>query len=116
MPTADPPGTVLATAVVAWVITIAYQKPSPGVTVIHTNAWVHRFQTASRPRVVSSSQVMAVTAAHAWLRSGFLTRKSPCPGASSPTGDSGFRPNHRASAGARQDGPARRDPMLAGRG
>ena len=38
MPMADPPGTVLATAVVAWVMTIARQKPSPGVTVIHTKA------------------------------------------------------------------------------
>ena len=30
MPMADPPGTVLATAVVAWVITIACQNPGPG--------------------------------------------------------------------------------------
>jgi hypothetical protein len=34
MPMADPPGTVLATAVVAWVMTMARQKPSPGVTAI----------------------------------------------------------------------------------
>jgi hypothetical protein len=33
-----PAGTVLATAVVAWVITIARQNDSPGVTDIHTNA------------------------------------------------------------------------------
>jgi hypothetical protein len=38
MPMADPPGTVLATAVVASVITIARQSPRPGVTVIHTKA------------------------------------------------------------------------------
>jgi hypothetical protein len=38
MPIADPPGTVLATAVVDWVMTIARQNPSPGVTAIHTNA------------------------------------------------------------------------------
>jgi hypothetical protein len=38
IPMADPPGTVLATAVVAWVMTMARQNPSPGVTVIHTNA------------------------------------------------------------------------------
>ena len=38
MPMADPPGTVLATAVVAWVMTMARRNPSPGVTVIHTNA------------------------------------------------------------------------------
>jgi hypothetical protein len=38
LPIAAPPGTVLATAVVAWVMTIARQKPSPGVTDIHTNA------------------------------------------------------------------------------
>jgi hypothetical protein len=39
IPIADPPGTVLATAVVDWVITIARPNDSPGVTVIHTNAW-----------------------------------------------------------------------------
>jgi hypothetical protein len=38
IPITDPPGTVLATAVVAWVITMARQNPSPGVTVIHTKA------------------------------------------------------------------------------
>jgi hypothetical protein len=38
MPMADPAGTVLATAVVAWVMTMARQKPSPGVTDIHTKA------------------------------------------------------------------------------
>ena len=38
IPIADPPGTVLATAVVAWVMTMARQKPSPGVTDIHTKA------------------------------------------------------------------------------
>jgi hypothetical protein len=38
MPMADPPGTVLATAVVVWVITMARQNPRPGVTVIHTKA------------------------------------------------------------------------------
>ena len=38
MPIADPPGTVLATAVVAWVMTMARPKPSPGVTAIHTKA------------------------------------------------------------------------------
>jgi hypothetical protein len=38
IPMADPAGTVLATAVVAWVITIACQNPSPGVTDIHTKA------------------------------------------------------------------------------
>jgi hypothetical protein len=38
MPMADPAGTVLVTAVVAWVITMARQKPSPGVTAIHTKA------------------------------------------------------------------------------
>ena len=38
MPIADPPGTVLATAVVAWVMTMARPKPSPGVTDIHTKA------------------------------------------------------------------------------
>jgi hypothetical protein len=32
MPIADPPGTVLATAVVAWVISIARQNDRPGVT------------------------------------------------------------------------------------
>ena len=64
IPMADPPGTVLATAVVAWVMTMARRNPSPGVTVIHTKAYVHRFQAASRPRVVSSGQVMAVIAAH----------------------------------------------------
>jgi hypothetical protein len=38
IPMADPPGTVLATAVVAWVIIMARQKPNPGVTAIHTKA------------------------------------------------------------------------------
>ena len=38
MPIADPPGTVLATAVVAWVMTMARPNPSPGVTDIHTKA------------------------------------------------------------------------------
>jgi hypothetical protein len=38
MPIADPPGTVLATAVVAWVIPMARQRPRPGVTAIHTKA------------------------------------------------------------------------------
>ena len=38
IPMADPPGTVLATAVVVRVITMARQNPSPGVTAIHTNA------------------------------------------------------------------------------
>ena len=38
MPMAEPPGTVLATAVVAWVMAMARQKLSPGVTVIHTKA------------------------------------------------------------------------------
>jgi hypothetical protein len=37
-PIAEPPGTVLATAVVDWVITIACPKVSPGVTDIQTNA------------------------------------------------------------------------------
>ena len=31
IPIADPPGTVLATAVVAWVMTMARRNPSPGV-------------------------------------------------------------------------------------
>jgi hypothetical protein len=31
-------GTVLVTAVAAWVITMARPKPSPGVTDIHTKA------------------------------------------------------------------------------
>jgi hypothetical protein len=38
IPMADPAGTVLATAVVAWVITIARPKDRPGVTDIHTKA------------------------------------------------------------------------------
>jgi hypothetical protein len=38
IPIADPPGTVLATAVADWVITIAWTNPTPGVTDIHTNA------------------------------------------------------------------------------
>jgi hypothetical protein len=38
MPMADPAGTVLVTAVVAWVMTMARQKPNPGVTAIHTKA------------------------------------------------------------------------------
>jgi hypothetical protein len=36
--TGPAPGTVLAGAVVAWVITIARANDSPGVTDIHTNA------------------------------------------------------------------------------
>jgi hypothetical protein len=35
---ADPAGTVLATAVVAWVMPIARQNDRPGVTDIHTKA------------------------------------------------------------------------------
>jgi hypothetical protein len=35
---ADPAGTVLVTAVVAWVMTVARRNPSPGVTAIHTSA------------------------------------------------------------------------------
>ncbi len=38
MPIAEPAGTVLVTAVVDWVITIALPNVSPGVTDIHTNA------------------------------------------------------------------------------
>ncbi len=40
MPMAEPPGTVLATAVADWVITIARPNDSwgAGVTDIHTNA------------------------------------------------------------------------------
>jgi hypothetical protein len=38
MPTAEPAGTVLVIAVVAWVMTMARPKVSPGVTVIHTKA------------------------------------------------------------------------------
>jgi hypothetical protein len=37
IPIADPPATVLATAAVAGVITMARQNPAPGVSVIHTN-------------------------------------------------------------------------------
>ena len=36
--TGPAPGTVLATAVVDWVMAIARQKPSPGVTDIQTKA------------------------------------------------------------------------------
>jgi hypothetical protein len=38
IPMADPAGTVLATAVVAWVITMARPNDSPGVTDIQTKA------------------------------------------------------------------------------
>ena len=38
MPMADPPGTVLVMAVVAWVMIMARPNVRPGVTVIHTNA------------------------------------------------------------------------------
>src|SRR4029453_11576361 len=74
MPMADPAGTVLVMAVVAWVMSMARPSPSPGGTVIHTKGEVTRFQPATTDRPTSSVQVMAVMAAHTSAREMSLSR------------------------------------------
>jgi hypothetical protein len=60
-------GTVLATAVAAWVTIMMRQNDSPAVT--GTNAWVARFQATIASSLASSSGVMAVISAHTSVRS-----------------------------------------------
>ena len=75
IPMAAPPGTVLDTAVVDCVISIARPNDSRGATVIQTKAYVARFHTAIASRIASSSHVMARISAHTSPKSIRVNRK-----------------------------------------
>jgi hypothetical protein len=80
---ADPPGTVLVTAVPDWVRIIAREKLSPGVTAIQNAPYVIKFHTEIAVTVASSIQVMSRITAQTLAGSTRLNTRTKIPMTSS---------------------------------